>query len=157
MVFDNCSHRLCSRCMVEVVLRGIHCGFSMILVVSIDQYWSKYFIDFEWSFSFLCNLLVMANLQVPCVQPYLLVLFEWSEIRLFPIGNSCSGQLMRSQCFFSITNHPFHLFLDCRKLCMRECDRDRDWVIALYQFEWGVDSFSMSSIVVCEFQSTERM
>jgi hypothetical protein len=51
----------------------------------------------------------------------------------------------------------FHLFLDCRKFSVRECDRDGDWVIALYQFEWGVNSFSVSSIVVCEFQSAKSV
>jgi hypothetical protein len=37
MVLGNCSHRLCSQCMVEVMLHGIHCGFSMTLVVSVDK------------------------------------------------------------------------------------------------------------------------
>ena len=30
-----------------------------------------------------------------------------------------------------------------------------DRTIALNQFEWSVDSFSMSSIIVCEFEGTE--
>jgi hypothetical protein len=38
---------------------------------------------------------------------------------------------------------------------MGECDRDGDWVIALYQFEWGMNLFSVSSIIVSEFQSAE--
>jgi hypothetical protein len=37
MVLGNCFHRLCSRCMVEVMLHGIRCGFSMTLVVSVDK------------------------------------------------------------------------------------------------------------------------
>jgi hypothetical protein len=37
MALGNCSHRLRSQCMVEVVLHGIHCGFSMIPAVSVDK------------------------------------------------------------------------------------------------------------------------
>jgi hypothetical protein len=37
MVLGNCFHRLRSQCMVKVVLHGIHCGFSMIPVVSVDK------------------------------------------------------------------------------------------------------------------------
>jgi hypothetical protein len=37
VAWDNCSHRLRSLCMVEVMLHGICCGFSMILVVSINR------------------------------------------------------------------------------------------------------------------------
>jgi hypothetical protein len=61
------------------------------------------------------------------------------------------------QSVSSVTDHLFHLFLDCRKLCVRERDGDGDWVITMYQFEWGMNLFSVSSIVVCEFQSAEGM
>jgi hypothetical protein len=157
MVLGNCSHKLRFQCMVGVMLHAIHREISMISVVSVNKSLVQVLHQFQMVLSFWCNLLVMAYLQVPRVQPYLLVLFECGKIRLFPIGNSCSGQLMHSQGFFSITNHLFYLFLDCQKFCMRECDRDKDQVIALYQFKWGMNLFSMSSIVVCEFQSAERV
>ena len=32
---------------------------------------------------------------------------------------------------------------------MGECDWDGDWAITLYQFKWGVNSFGMSSVIVC--------
>ena len=57
---------------------------------------------------------------------------------------------MGGQCFFSVINHLFHLLLDRQIFGMGECDWDRDWAIALYQFKWGVDTFSMSLIIVCE-------
>ena len=40
---------------------------------------------------------------------------------------------------------------------MRECDWDGDWTIALDQFEWSMNLFSMSSIIVCEFQCAQRI
>ena len=38
---------------------------------------------------------------------------------------------------------------------MGECDWNGDWAIALYQFEWGVNLFGMSSIIVHEFQRAQ--
>jgi hypothetical protein len=38
---------------------------------------------------------------------------------------------------------------------VRECDGDQDWAITLNQFKWSMNSFSVSLIVVCEFEGAE--
>ena len=97
----------------------------------------------------------MVHFQVPCIEPNLLVLFKWGEVRLFSIGYSCSCQFVSGQCFFSVIDYSFHLLLDRQIFGVGECDWDGDRVIALYQFEWGMDSFGMSSIIVHEFQCAQ--
>ena len=132
--------------MKHIVNLPSHWEFQLI------SHWSQYFFDFKWSFLFWGDLFVMIHLQIPCVKPDLLVFFKWGEVQLFSIGYSCSCQFMSSQCFFSVIDHSFHLLLDRQIFGVGECNWDGDWTIALYQFEWGVNSFYMSSIIVREFQ-----
>ena len=54
---------------------------------------------------------------------------------------------MSGQCFFSVIDHLFHLLLDGWIFGVREHDWDGDWAIALYQFEWGMNLFGMSSVI----------
>ena len=100
---------------------------------------------------------MVIHLQISHVEPDLLVLFEWGEIQLFSIGYSCSCQFMSGQCFFSVINHLFYLLLDRWIFGVGECDGDRDWIITLYQFEWGVNLFCMSPVIVHEFQCAYGM
>jgi hypothetical protein len=62
---------------------------------------------------------------------------------------------MCCQSLFPVIDHLFHFFLDCWKFGVRECNGDGDWAMALNQFKQGVNLFSVSSIVVHEFEGTE--
>jgi hypothetical protein len=138
--------------MVRVMLHGIHCGFSMIPVVSIDRLLVLVLHRFQMV------LLVLAqssygdsssNSLCPAIP------FGLSQMEQISIVSDWQSLFWQVRAQPMLIDHLFHLFLDCRKFSVRECDGDGDWVIALYQFEWGMNSFSVSSIIVCELQSAE--
>ena len=152
MVEDNYSHILCFQYKVTVELHGTHCESSKLSGVLINRSLVLRLLQFQMVLSFWGDFCVIIYLQVPHVKPDLLVLFKWGEVRLFSIGYSCSCQFMSSQCFFSVIDYLFHLLLNRWIFGVGECDLDRDWTIALYQFKWGVNLFSMCSVIVREFQ-----
>ena len=152
MVKGNYSHILCFQYKVVVELHGTHCESSKSLEVLIDrslvlrllQFWMVLLV-LGWCF---CD----DSSSNSLCQARLLVLLKLGEVWLFSIGYSCSCQFMSGQCFFSVIDHSFHLYLNGQIFGVGECDWNRDWTIALYQFEWGVNLFSMSLVIVHEFQ-----
>ena len=149
-VKGNLLHELHFQCKDAIVPHEKHCGFASLRVVPVYRSvvlgcWKlKMVLLFMVQFWGCC-------FYVSCVQPNKISFLERNKCILPPISYPSHGQFMRSQCFFPITDKGMHSLLDRQIFGLLKGYWQCFGGFSMHEFEGGVFSFCMSSVVVSEF------